>query len=333
VTLKVAVIGVGAMGSNHARLFWELPGVDFVGVADENKERAESIAKRYLTNAYSNYKQLFDEQKPDAITIAVPTAYHLDVALEAIHRGIHIFVEKPISLTLAQGQQIIKSAKDHKVCLMVGHIERFNPAIQMLKGLLDQGALGKVFQMEARRQGPFPARIDDVGVVIDLAVHDVDIMCYLTGNKIRRVYAETEKRIHSKHEDLLVGLMRFQDGEVGTLLINWLTPTKVRELWVIGEKGMFKVDYLTQDLFFYENLGAKGAEWETLQILRGVSEGQMVRYSVQKKEPLRSELEAYLAAVRGEIPVAVSGEDGLRALRIALAIIESGKKNQPIIQN
>ena len=329
-TLKVAVIGVGAMGANHARLYWELPGLEFVGIADENMDRAEAIASRYSTQAFQDFRKLLDEKKPEAVTIAVPTAFHLDIALEVIKRGIHVLIEKPISLSIEQAKQIIKVAKENNVKLMVGHVERFNPAIQALKCHIDEGSLGKVFQLEARRQGPFPARINDVGVVIDLAVHDVDVMHFLVGNNIIRVYAETERQIHGMYEDLLVGTLRFSSGAIGTLLINWLTPTKIREMTVVGEKGMFKADYLTQDLFFFENSGAKGTDWDNLKVLRGVSEGQMVRYTITKKEPLRSEQEAFLAAVRGEIPVAVSGEEGLRALEIVQAIIESSKLNQPI---
>ena len=152
-----------------------------------------------------------------------------------------------------------------------------------------------MFQIDAHRQGPFPARIKDVGVVIDLAVHDLDVMRYVSGAEVVRVYAETERRIHSTREDLLTGLVRLSDGTIGTLTINWLTPTKIRELYVTGECGMFRVDYLTQDLYFFENATANGGDWETLRALRGVSEGRMIRHVVAKKEPLRAEQEAFLA--------------------------------------
>ncbi len=329
-TLKVAVIGVGAMGRNHARLYWELAGVDFVGLADRDEKAAQGIAGRYHTKAYTDYRKLLDEQKPDAVTVAVPTAEHVAVALEVIQRGVHVLIEKPIALTLAEGQKIIAAAEKQNVRLMVGHIERFNPAVEMLKRSIDEGKCGRIFQMDAHRQGPFPARIGDVGVVIDLAVHDVDVMRYLTGSEVERVYAETEQRIHTEHEDLLIGLLRFSDRTVGSLTINWLTPTKIRELFVTGELGMYRVDYLTQDLYFYENAGAKGADWDSMRVLRGVSEGQMVRFAVAKKEPLRAEQEAFLAAVRGERPVAVSGQDGLKALEIAQAVVRSGSGHQSI---
>jgi predicted dehydrogenase len=329
-TLKTAVIGVGSMGRNHARVYWEMPEADLVGVSDLDQEAAQAIADRYSTRAYSDYRQLLDEGQPDAVTIAVPTVHHLEVALDVIQRGIDLFIEKPIAFSVEDGTQIVSAAEEKGVKLFIGHIERFNPAVIALKDHITKGDLGRVFQIDAHRQGPFPSRINDVGVVIDLAVHDLDIMRYITGSEMVRVYAETERRIHSQYEDLLTGLVRLDDGTVGTLTINWLTPTKIRELLVTGERGLYRVDLLTQDLFFFENPVANGLEWDNLRMLRGVREGAMTRFVIAKKEPLRAEQEAFLAAVRGEIPVAVTGEDGLRVVEIAQALIASGKDNQAV---
>jgi predicted dehydrogenase len=328
-TLKVAVIGVGAMGHNHARVYSEMPGVELVGIADPDIQAAEFVARRYGARAYADYARLLDEQRPDAVAVAVPTVDHLDVALQVIRRKIHLLIEKPIAFNVDEGRQIMAAAEQAGVQLMVGHIERFNPAVIALKAHLANGELGRVFQIDARRQGPFPARIKDVGVVIDLAVHDLDVMRFVTGAEVTRVYAETERRIHSTREDLLTGLVRLNDGSIGTLTINWLTPTKIRELYVTGECGMFRVDYLTQDLYFFENATA-GGDWETLRVLRGVSEGRMIRHVITKKEPLRAEQEAFLSAVRGEAPVAVTGTDGLKALELAQAVVTSGLEHRAI---
>lgn len=328
--VRVAVIGVGAMGRNHARVYSEMPGVRLVGVADADPDTAEAVAARFGGKAYAHYAPLLDELKPEAVTVAVPTVDHLPVALAVIQRGIHLLMEKPIAVTVAEGQQIIEAARLAGVKLMIGHVERFNPAVIALKAHLAQGELGRVFQIDARRQGPFPAHVRDVGVVIDLAVHDLDVMRYMTGAEVVRVYAETERRIHSTHEDLLTGLVRLNDGTVGTLTINWLTPTKIRELYVTGELGMFRVDYLTQDLYFFENARAQDGEWETLRVLRGVSEGRMIRHVVTKKEPLRAEQEAFLAAVAGEAPEAVTGMDGLHALELAQAVVKSGEEHRAL---
>jgi len=328
--VKAAVVGVGSMGKNHARIYSDLPEVELVGVADSNPDHAANIAVKYGTKAYEDPLALFESQHPDVITLAVPTVEHHSLALQAIDHGIHLLIEKPISYTIAEGQEIINRAQSAGIKLMVGHIERFNPAVRELKERLTAGELGRVFQIDARREGPFPARIKDVGVVIDLAVHDLDIMRYISGKEIKRLYAETERRIHSYHEDLFAGLVRLADNSIGTLSINWLTPTKIRELTVIGERGMFRVDYLTQDLYFFENATIQSPNWDTLQVIRGVSEGRMIRNTVEKKEPLRSEIEAFVASVREGTEPPVTGKDGLKALELALAVVESGETGKVV---
>lgn len=328
---KVAVIGVGAMGTHHARIYAEMPEAELVGIADSDGERASAVARRYRTSSYSDYRKMLDRKKPDAVTIAVPTKFHLPVALEVIKRGIHIMLEKPISYTLEEGQEIVNASREAGISLMVGHIERFNPAIMQLRARLSDGEAGRVFQIDARRQGPFPARPIDVGVVVDLAVHDLDVIRYVTGNEVTRVFAETERRIHSHNEDLLTGLLRLEDGAIATLSINWLTPRKIRELEVMGEQGMFRVNYLTQDLFFFENgFAMNGNGWDSMKVFRGVSEGRMIRYAVTKREPLRIEQECFLAAVGGKIPPPVTGEDALEALRLAHAMVRSGREHHDI---
>ena len=273
---------------------------------------------------------MLEKEKPDAVSIAVPTALHHDVALKALDAGVHILIEKPITATVEEGQEVIEKARSLQRVLMVGHIVRFNPAMQALKQKLQAGELGRIFQIFCRRVGPFPARIRDVGVVVDLSPHDVDIMHYLTGKDPLRVFAETSRRIHTDHEDLLFAILRYPDGITGALEINWLTPTKVRETLVLGERGLFRVDDLVQDLYFYENAQATGDLWSTLQTIKGVSEGSMTRFALQRYEPLRAELQGFIKAVRGEIPTPVSGEDGLKALRLSLALVESGEKHQVI---
>lgn len=328
--LRVAVIGVGSMGKNHARVYSELPDVDLVGVSDASAETARSIGEKHGVPGYEDFRQLLTEQKPDAVSIAVPTALHEEVAMAVMEAGCHLLIEKPIAATVEEGRRIIQRANDLQRVLMVGHIVRFNPAMQELKKKLAAGELGRIFQVFCRRAGPFPARIRDVGVVVDLAPHDVDVMRFLLEENPKRVYAETEQRIHTDHEDLLFGMLRFPHGVTGALEINWLTPTKVRETLVLGERGLFRVDDLTQDLYFFENAHATGELWAGLRTLKGVSEGSMIRYTLQRYEPLKAELQAFVSAVRGEREVPVSGEDGLAALHLALALVESGKTHQVI---
>jgi UDP-N-acetylglucosamine 3-dehydrogenase len=328
--IRTAVIGVGSMGKNHARVYTELPDVQLVGVADADGELAGAVGKRLGVKAYQDYQEMLAAEHPEAVSIAVPTALHMEVAMAAMQAGADILIEKPIAATVDEAKFLIEQASVSGRKLMVGHIARFNPAIQVLKQKLEAGALGRIFQIICRRVGPFPARIRDVGVVVDLAPHDLDIMRYLTGLEPLRVYAETEQRIHTQHEDLMSGLLRFPDGVTGTLEINWLTPTKVREVLVLGERGLFRVDDLTQDLYFYENEQANGTLWPALQNLKGVSEGSMIRFALQRYEPLKAELQGFLKAVQQDSPVPVSGADGLAALRLALALVESGHSHQVI---
>lgn len=328
--IRVAVIGVGSMGRNHARVYSELPDVQLVGVSDSNEQVASTIAERYRASYFVNYREMFKIVRPDAVSIAVPTELHEQVTKTALDFGAHVLIEKPIAATLDEGHRMIEQAQKVGRKLMVGHIVRFNPAIQELKLRMENGELGRIFQIICRRTGPFPIRIQDVGVVIDLAPHDLDMMRFLTGEDPIRVFAESERRIHSRHEDLLFALLRFPDNVTGALEINWLTPTVVRETIVLGELGMFRVDDLTQSLYFYENGEANGDLWSPLQALRGVTEGPMTRFALKRYEPLKAELEAFIRSIREDIPVPISGEDGLAALRLALVVKESSETHNVI---
>lgn len=327
--INAAVIGVGMMGRNHARVYAELEDVNLLAVADTDLEAAQRVARTYRARAYQDYREMLDVEKPDIVSVAVPTHLHRLVATDVIARGMHVFLEKPIATAVEDGQAIIDAAKEHGITLGVGHIERFNPAILALKERLDDGQLGRIFQIHARRVGPFPPRVSDVGVVIDLATHELNIMEYLTGSRAESVYAETERKIHVAHEDLLTGIIKFRDGCVGILDINWLTPAKIRELSLIGEKGMFLVNYLTQDLYFYENDYLNG-NWEGLVAIMGVSEGRRIRHNIRRVEPLRAELEDFVRSVVEGRPPLVGGEEALRAVLLAQALLCSGREHRVV---
>lgn len=327
---KVVVIGVGSMGFNHARVYAELPGVELVGISDTNLERAKLVAGKFGTHAFKDHRELLEKTKPEVVSVTVPTSLHESVVTDALQSGAHVLVEKPIAATLEEGKRLIAFAKKMERKLMVGHIIRFNPAIRALKEQLEANKLGRIIQIFCRRAGPFPVRIRDVGVVVDLAPHDLDIMRFITGLEPMRVYAETERHINTEYEDLLFAILRFPQGITGALEINWLTPTKLREVLVLGERGLFRVDDLLQDLYFYENSLANGELYSQLQNIKGVSEGSMTRFALNRVEPLRAELDAFITCVRENKPVPISGEDGLAALRLALALVESGQKHQVI---
>ncbi len=326
--LQAAVIGVGVMGSNHARILAQMEEVNLAAVADISREVAERVARTYKAHAYVDHREMLDREQLDFVTVAVPTRVHYPVASEVIARGLHVFVEKPLTASVQEGRALIEAARAREVILAVGHVERFNPVILELKRRLDAGQAGRVFQIIARRVGPFPSRVEDVGVVFDLATHELNVMEYLNGAPIESLYAETEREIHARHEDLLSALLKFRNGTIGLLDVNWLTPTKIRQLTVLGERGMFLVNYLTQELYFYENSSANG--WEGLVALMGVSEGKVTRYEIRRREPLKEELESFVRSVRLGEPPLVDGEEGLRAVYLAEKLVESGRKHQLI---
>jgi UDP-N-acetylglucosamine 3-dehydrogenase len=328
--LKTAVIGVGSMGKNHVRVYNEMEESRLVAVCDSEPLALAAVSSQYRVPGYLDYREMLVAEKPDAVSIAVPTTLHEEVALHALQAGSHVLVEKPIAATLEQSRRLIACAEASQRLLMIGHIVRFNPALRALKAKLEAGHLGRIFQIVCCRVGPYPSRDMDVSVAIDLAPHDIDIMRYLTGLEPLRVYAETAQRIHTDHEDLLLGLLSFPGGITASLEINWLTPTKRREIWVLGEHGLFKVDDLTQDLYFYENAQVGGSSWPSLQTLKGVSEGEMTRYALLRYEPLKAELQAFLKAIQEGSQAPVSGQDGLDALRLALALLESARRHQAI---
>ncbi len=324
--LRAGVIGAGMMGRNHVRVWDELvDGVELVAVADpDGGTLGRAIAGR-RARGYDDAARMLTEESLDLVSIVAPTSLHLPVTLEALRCGANVLVEKPIASTREEAEQMIEAATEAGRMLTVGHIERFNPVVRELGRRLANQELGRVFQIDTTRLGPFPARIRDVGVVVDLAPHDLDVMRYLIGSEPIRVYAETERRIHTEHEDLFVGIMKFANGVVGVLNINWLTPTKRRTLTVTGERGMYVADYIAQDLIFYSNPDA-AATWinpGATGTITSVAEGEMTRRAIHRQEPLAVELGEFAAAVRDGGPPPVEPHDAMVALLLARKMVES----------
>ncbi|MDK2783378.1 MAG: UDP-N-acetylglucosamine 3-dehydrogenase [Thermococcaceae archaeon] len=310
--LRVGVVGVGNMGFHHARIYSELAKegkVELVGVADANFERAKEIASKFNTKAFSDYKGLIG--RVDAVSIAVPTSLHRQVALDFIENGVSVLVEKPIAESIESAQEIIRAARKNNITLMVGHVERFNPAVLKLKEVLDENLIGKIVTLTAKRVGPLPPQIKDVGVIIDLAVHDIDIMSFLIERNVRKVYAKAGSVKNSLGLDDYGILMLDFEIATGIVETNRLTPHKVRTLTVVGTEGIAELDYITQKLVLYDH------EW--------VREAK-----VQFKEPLRNELEHFVECVKKKERPLVSGEDGLHALMVAIKALESANRNEPV---
>jgi UDP-N-acetylglucosamine 3-dehydrogenase len=322
--IRVGIVGAGSMGMNHLRVLSDFneDQIRIVGVAETYEPNLKRATSRFHVRGYTDYRQMIEETKPDLVAIVVPTQLHFEVASYVLDRSINVLLEKPMTNTIEEALTLIEIAHSHGVKLAVGHVERFNPAVIEVKRRVVTGELGQVFHLHARRLGPFPPRIRDVGVTLDLATHDIDIMRYLADSEVERVYAETQRQIHSTHEDLLLGILRFANQVTGVLDVNWLTPTKVRELSITGEKGMYLINYLTQDVYFYEN-DYTTTTWDALRSLTGVSEGTVTRLKIQKAEPLRLEYEDIFAAIQQDTAPTVSGEDGLAVLEVVGQLADS----------
>ena len=249
--MRVGVIGTGDMGRNHPRIYNEL-GVELVGVADTDLEKAQKIAAQYGTTAYSDYNELLN-QGLDAVSIAVPTIWHKQVALAAIQKGVNLLIEKPIADSIQSAQEIITAAEDSGVKLMIGHIERFNPAVRKLKQIIDDGILGKLVLISARRVGPFVPRISDVGIIVDVATHDIDVIRYLIGSECTSVFARSTRYKNMKGDAAII-LIGFGDISA-SIEVNWYTPYKVRSLTVTGTEGIAYLDYLKQEVEIHKAEG------------------------------------------------------------------------------
>ena len=327
--VKVAVVGAGSMGMNHLRVLKEFSEdlVKLVGVAEAAEPVLQCAVNRFHVPGYHDYRCMVEQTQPDLVAVVVPTHLHYEVASYLLEHGCHVLLEKPMASTVEEAYTLMTLAQVHHVKLAIGHVERFNPAIIEVKRRLVAQELGQIFQMHARRLGPFPPRIRDVGVTLDLATHDVDVMRYLLDAEVCHVYAQTQQRVHMTHEDAVLGVLRFSNEVIGMLDVNWLTPTKIRELAITGEKGLFLVNYLTQDVYFYEN-DYSTTSWDALRCLTGVSEGTMTRLKVQKAEPLRLEYVDLIAAVRNDTLPTVTGEDGLAVLRVASQLLDSTRNHE-----
>ncbi len=300
--MRVGVVGVGAMGQHHARVYSEMDNCQLVGIVDKDATRAKEIAGRYGTKVVGSVEDLI-KLHPDAVSIAVPTSIHKEVAIKFLKNGIACLVEKPISATIEDAQEIIDAAKKSGTILMVGHIERFNPAVLKLKDLITKGELGKVLVLSAKRVGPQAPRVMDVGIIIDLATHDIDVVRFLVGREPRKIYARYGSYNWHK-EDYALILLDFEEA-IASIEVNWFTPYKVRTLVATGANAIANLNYIDQTIEINSNATKRMVE-------------------VNKREPLRVEQEHFIECVRNNKRPLVDGIEGLKDLKIALSALEKG---------
>src|SRR5215467_2285355 len=297
--LRIGVIGVGTMGANHARVLAGLPNAQLIGVADPDRGQRDLVTRVLGCPAVTEYEALL-QLGVDAVTIAAPTHLHHKIALDCIERGIHLLVEKPIASTVEEGRDIIAAAKKAGVTLMIGHVERFNPAVTAIK----QAIRGEdILSIGITRVGPFPPRMSNVGVVIDLAVHDIDLIRWFTDSDIVDVQPQLSSAV-AEREDIALLQFRTASGVLAHINTNWLTPFKARNV-TVATRGK----YVTGDLLTRQVTECFGFQPDGSYSMRHLSVGHA--------EPLRSELLAFLRAVRSGATPAVTGEEGVASLEIA----------------
>jgi predicted dehydrogenase len=326
--LRAGLVGLGMMGRHHARILGSLEGVDLVAVSDPMGDPHGVAGGREVL------KSVDDVIKAgvDYAMVAAPTAYHEELALKLADAGVHALIEKPLAVDTPAAQRITDAFAKAGLVGAVGHIERYNPALQQLRARLDNGDLGDVYQITTRRQGPFPARIADVGVIKDLATHDIDSTAWVSRSAYVSVSARTAHKSGRPHEDMVAAVCDLANGIITNHLVNWLTPFKERLTIVTGERGALVADTLTADLTFYANASV-ATEWDSVAAFRGVSEGDVIRYAFAKPEPLRVEHESFRDAVLGKPGATdriVTMEQGLATVAVASAMLESAQRKETI---
>ncbi len=325
--LRGAVLGLGMIGRHHARLLQSSPRVAFAGAVDPGGDRYGAVADRDAI--FASVGELLERGRPEFAIVAVPTEEHLEVACELARAGVHILVEKPLAATSEEASAIIAAVREAGVHAAVGHVERFNPALLALRERRDE--VGEAILIATERVGPFPDRVRDVGVVKDLATHDLDLVRWLGGAPVRTLAAQTAHRMGREHEDLVLVTGRLASDVPFNCIVDWLTPTKRRQSRILGERGMLVADTLTADLTLFRN-GSVTSEWSSAQALRGVSEGDATRFALSRREPLLAELEAFCDLLAGDPDaVVVSLEEGLETVRCAEAVLDSARRGESVV--
>jgi UDP-N-acetylglucosamine 3-dehydrogenase len=309
--LGVAVIGTGAWGKNHARVYKELPSTELIAVCDVNAERAKTMANQYGVKAYSNSTQMLKDKNIEAVNVCTWSTHLAKEALKALNAGKHVLVEKPMAINTQQAEKLVKTAEENGLHLTVGFLMRFIPGLQHIRQSVETKKIGELVCATAKRVSQWPERIGDVGVVKDTAIHDIDVMRFISNEDPISVYAKMGSMKHRKFEDYAHIMLTYKDGKSAFIESNWLTPYKTRTLTVTGSDAIMRLDYITQDLWIEQ-------QTETVQ----------PRYPFQ--EPLKLELQHFADCIMEKKKSLITGEDGVRALEIAQAAMQSSAKNRAI---
>jgi len=321
--MKVGVIGTGAMGRNHVRVYSEI--AELVGVSDAFEEAGKKVASQYNTEFYADYRELL--RNVEAVSIATPTVTHYEIAMAAMEAGVHVLVEKPITDSVAKGEELVSIADTNRVVMAVGQIERHNPVVDFAKKAMEERRFGQAITMSSRRVSNFPSRIRDVGVILDLGIHDIDAIRYLAGSRVKSVYATSGMARNSEHEDHASVILNFESGMIGYVETNWLTPMKVRKLAITTTEELVTLDYMNQSA---EISTTRFGDVDERNLFNIPLEYRTEKINMKREEPLKREVADFLNAVKtGKDPL-VTGRDGLETLKVTAAALRSSQEKRLI---
>jgi len=319
--LRAAVVGAGNMGRHHVRNYFLLPDAELVALADIDS-RSKALADEYKAKFYTDYKKMIEEVRPDVVSIVVPTPLHKEIGEYVIEKGIHCLIEKPIAYSTEEADELIRLAKKRGVVFTVGHIERYNPIIRAIKKVVDEGKLGKITSIVCQRVGGFPRVEPKTDVIIDLAVHDIDIINFLIGKYPQNIYSHASRTHHSNKVDSAEILMDY-GGVSGFVRANWLTPVKIRTISITGSNGYLEGNYITQELVYYEHNMQQIKNGEFSKFVSNLGEPAKEVIPVDFEEPLAVELKSFLSKAAGDKGVdLVDPKDAREALRLSLLAVE-----------
>jgi UDP-N-acetylglucosamine 3-dehydrogenase len=309
--LGVAVIGTGQWGKNHARVYKELPSTELVAVCDVNMERAKAMADQYGAKAYSDSTEMLKDKAIKAVNVCTWSTILAQEAMKALNAGKHVLVEKPMATTPEQAEQLVKTAQENGLHLTVGFLMRFIPGLQQIRQSVENKKIGELVCATAKRVSQWPERIGDVGVVKDTAIHDIDVMNFIFNQQPTSVYANMGSMRIKKFEDYAQIMLTYEGGRTAFIESNWLTPYKTRSLTVTGSDAIMRLDYMTQDFWIEQKT-------------------ETVQPRLPFQEPLKAELQHFVDCIVEKKKSLITGEDGVRALKVATAAIESSAKNAAI---
>ncbi|MEM4292955.1 MAG: Gfo/Idh/MocA family oxidoreductase [Thermoplasmata archaeon] len=317
--LRIGVIGTGVMGQNHARVAATLrKDVTLTAVSDLNEEAGRAVAKRFGCEYFMDFREM--KNRVDAVVIATPTNTHDSIAIEMLRAGKHVLVEKPLAVDVPRAEKIVEVAKEQGVVLAVGHIERHNPAVRFVKTAITKGQFGQVYAMYSKRISPFPARVNDVGVVTDIGVHEVDVQRYLAESEVVGVSAYGGKVNGGAHEDHANILLDFENGVKGTIVVNWLAPIKIRKLELLCSKVFVELDYIEQEL---KVCTSQIMDFEPGDSFQYPMEYNTRQIYLKKQEPLKLEHEDFVNAILEKRKPLVDGTEGVQNIKVCEAVLRA----------